>query len=268
MPPPDHADESLHCPLPFPEEERITLGHGSGGILTAQLLENGVFRLLDNPLLARRHDGAILPPSAAELAFTTDSFVVSPLFFPGGDIGSLAVHGTVNDLAMCGAIPEYLSLAFILEEGLPIRTFYKVLESIRTAAHRAGVQLVTGDTKVVERGKGDQLFVNTSGVGRLHPRAAIHAGRVRPGDAVLLSGPVASHGMAILSVRDGLAFESDILSDSASLAATVRALLDRYGNDVHFLRDPTRGGLATALSASTRCSSPTKGCSWPSSRPV
>ncbi len=252
MPPLDQAEESPHCPLPSSGEARITLGHGSGGVLSAQLLENGVFRLLDNPLLSRRHDGAMLPPSAAGLAFTTDSFVVSPLFFPGGDIGSLAVHGTVNDLAMCGAIPEYLSLAFILEEGLPIATFYEILESIRKAAGGAGVQVVTGDTKVVERGKGDQLFVNTSGVGRIHPKADIGADRVRPGDAVLLSGPIASHGMAVLSVREGLAFESDIVSDSVPLAGTVRALLDRFGEQVRFLRDPTRGGLGAALSELAR----------------
>lgn len=236
----------LQCPMPQLKFDVITLGHGGGGLLTRQLLESGVFDLLKNDLLDTHHDGALLPVNGP-LAFTTDSYVVSPIFFPGADIGDLAVNGTVNDLAMCGAVPKYLSLAFILEEGLDMKTFWEVLVSIKSAAAQAGVHIVTGDTKVVERGKGDGIFINTSGIGVIHPKAAIDIKRIAEGDVVVISGPLAAHGMAIMSVREGLTFESPIESDSAPLAHTVLSLIETFGDRIKLLRDPTRGGLATVL---------------------
>lgn len=236
----------LQCPMPKFDFEVITLGHGSGGILTHQLLNTGVFSLLSNPLLNEKHDGAVFEANG-KLAFSTDSYVVSPLFFPGGNIGELAINGTLNDLAMCGARAKYLSLSFIIEEGLPMTQFWQILDTIKQAADAAGVHIVTGDTKVVEKGKGDGIFINTSGIGELHPKAAIHAGRIQRGDAIIVSGPIASHGVAIMSVRQGLEFESDIQSDTAPLHHTVMALLDEFGTNIHFLRDPTRGGVATVL---------------------
>ena len=241
----------LQCPMPQLDFDIITLGHGSGGLLTNKLLESGVFDLLKNDYLDQRHDGAILPIHGP-LAFSTDSYVISPIFFPGGNIGELAVNGTVNDLAMCGAVPRYLSLAFILEEGLKMSDFWKVLVSVKFAAERAGVQIVTGDTKVVERGKGDQIFINTSGVGSLHPRAQISKQRVAAGDRILISGPIAAHGIAILSLRQGLAFESTIQSDTVNLNHTVSGLLDVFGEDIHVLHDPTRGGVAAVLNEMAR----------------
>jgi len=232
------------CPMPQLDFDVITLGHGSGGVLMHKLLDTGVFDLLKNEYLDKRHDGAFLPGG---LAFSTDSFVVSPIFFPGGDIGELAINGTVNDLAMCGAIPKFLSLGFILEEGLPIDRFWEVLNSIRRACMEAGVVVVTGDTKVVERGKGDQIFINTTGIGYAHPKARIDPARVAAGDKILVSGNIATHGIAIMSIREGLAFESDILSDTRPLNKVVEALLDRFGEGVKLLRDPTRGGVASAL---------------------
>lgn len=240
-----------HCPMPSLDFDRILLGHGSGGLLTNKLLEAGVFELLRNDWLAEKHDGAILDLNG-KMAFTTDSFVVSPLFFPGGNIGELAVNGTVNDLAMCGAIPRYLSLGFILEEGFLMRDFWEILVSIRKACSLAGVHVVTGDTKVVERGKGDGVFINTTGIGTLHPDAAIQCRRIEAGDKVIVSGPLAAHGMAILSVREGLQFESTITSDTRALHTPVKALLDRFGAAVHLLRDPTRGGVATTLNEIAR----------------
>ena len=236
----------FNCPMPKLDFDMITMGHGSGGLLTPRLLESGVFDLLKNDQLDQQHDGAFIETSG-KLAFTTDSYVISPVFFPGGDIGELAVNGSVNDLAMCGAIPKYLSLGFILEEGLKMSDFWEILVSIKVASERAGVKIVTGDTKVVERGKGDQIFINTSGIGELHPHAAIHHSRIRQGDKILLSGPMATHGMAILSRRKGLEFETTIESDTRSLNHTVRQLLDKLGQDVHFMRDPTRGGVATVM---------------------
>lgn len=241
----------LNCPMPKLDFEVITLGHGSGGLLTNRLLDSGVFEVLSNEWLQKRHDGAFLNVSGP-LAFTTDSFVVAPIVFPGGDIGELAVNGTVNDLAMCGAIPRYLSLSFIIEEGLPLQQFWDILLSIRYACEQAGVQVVTGDTKVVEKGKGDQLFVNTSGIGELHPRAAIDILRVQPGDQIIVSGPVATHGMAIMSVREGLTFETNIESDTRNLNHVVKELLDVFGPAIHLLKDPTRGGVATTLNEVAR----------------
>ncbi len=235
------------CPVPISDYPTVQLAHGGGGRLTQQLIERLFVPSFANPLLAALHDGAVLPVGGERLAFTTDSYVVHPLFFPGGDIGSLAVHGTVNDLAMCGARPLALSCGLILEEGLPMETLERVIASMRDAAAAAGVPIATGDTKVVDRGKGDGIYVNTAGIGVVPPGIAIDPRRAAPGDVVLLSGRIAEHGIAILSVREGLEFESPIRSDSAPLAELVGALLDRFGERVHVLRDPTRGGVATTL---------------------
>ena len=241
----------LQCPMPALDFDVITLGHGSGGLLTRQLLESGVFEILNNSFLNEKHDGAYLNLQG-NCAFTTDSFVVSPIFFPGGNIGELAVNGTVNDLAMCGAIPKYLSLSFILEEGLRMEEFWEVLVSIKMACEKAGVHVVTGDTKVVEKGKGDKIFINTTGIGELHPSSSIHLNKVKAGDKIILNGNIATHGIAIMSVREGLTFESDIISDTVALNKTVVTLLDEFGESIHFLRDPTRGGVATTLSEIAR----------------
>ena len=236
----------LHCPMPQLDFDIITLGHGSGGVLTNKLLDSGVFDLLSNEILDERHDGAFLNMEG-KIAFSTDSFIVSPIFFPGGNIGELAVNGTVNDLAVCGAIPKYLSLGFIIEEGLKVSEFWDILVSIKSACEHAGVQVVTGDTKVVEKGKGDKIFINTTGIGHIHPKASIHTRNVKAGDKIIVSGPLASHGMAIMSVREGLEFESEIKSDTANLNHVIMAMLDLYGKDIHLLTDPTRGGVATVL---------------------
>ena len=237
---------TANCPLPQLDFEVITLGHGSGGLLTHKLLDSGVFDLLSNDILDQKHDGAFLNLKGP-VAMTTDSFVVSPVFFPGGNIGELAVNGTVNDLAMCGAVPQYISLAFIIEEGLTMREFWDILVSIKAAAERTGVKVVTGDTKVVERGKGDKIFINTTGIGHIHSKAAIAEDRIQLGDRIIVSGPLAQHGVAILSVREGLEFETEIVSDTRCLNHAVTELLDRFGEDIHLMRDPTRGGLGTVL---------------------
>lgn len=241
----------LQCPMPKLDFDIITLGHGSGGILTNRLLDSGVFELLKNDVLDKRHDGAILDLSG-KTAFTTDSFVISPIFFPGGNIGDLAVNGTVNDLAMCGAIPQYLSLSFIIEEGLKMKEFWDILVAIKFACDEAGVEVVTGDTKVVERGKGDKIFINTTGIGQIHSRANIDIDRVKVGDKVIVSDNVATHGIAIMSVREGLEFETTIESDTQALNHIVRDLLNEFGPDIHLLRDPTRGGVATVLTEVAR----------------
>jgi hydrogenase expression/formation protein HypE len=211
-----------------------------------QLLEKIFLPAFDNPLLAARHDGAILDVGGVRLAFTTDSYVVRPLFFPGGDIATLAVNGTVNDLAMCGARPAFLSAGFVLEEGLPLETLRRVVQSMRRAAEAAGVQLVCGDTKVVDRGKGDGVFINTSGIGIIEHKLTVAPASVRPGDVVLLNGDLGRHGIAIMAVREGLELESEIQSDCAAVAGLVLDLL-AAGIEVHCLRDLTRGGLASAL---------------------
>jgi hydrogenase expression/formation protein HypE len=236
----------LSCPMPTMDHDRITLGHGGGGTLTNKLLQEGVFTILRNDLLDVHHDGAVFQMEGP-IAFTTDSFVISPIFFPGGDIGELAINGTVNDLAMCGAIPEYLSLSFIIEEGMLMKDFWEVLYSIKHACQQANVKIVTGDTKVVERGKGDQLFINTTGVGKVHPNAQIGVNRIEEGDVVIVSDVVASHGISIMSVREGLEFETDILSDTRPLNHMVNDLLNQYGDRIRLLKDPTRGGLASVL---------------------
>jgi hydrogenase expression/formation protein HypE len=234
------------CPVPISDYKEIVLAHGSGGRLSHQLLQRIVIPQFRNELLASEHDGAIFPIGGARLAFSTDSYVIKPIFFPGGDIGSLAVHGTVNDLAMCGARPMYLSVGFILEEGLPMQDFWRIVQSMRAAADAAGVMLVTGDTKVVDRGKADGIFINTSGIGLVPEGVDIRPSRAQPGDAIIVSGAIAVHGIAIMSVREGLEFETEIASDSAPLNGLVEAIFSA-SKDIHVLRDPTRGGVTSAL---------------------
>lgn len=234
------------CPLPITRHEQIVLGHGSGGKLSAQLLERIFLPAFSNPLLNKLDDQAVLQVNGSRLAFTTDAFVVTPLFFPGGDIGRLAVNGTVNDLAMSGARPLYLAAAFILEEGLSTEELGRVVQSMSEAARVAGVQIVAGDTKVVNRGKGDKVFISTTGIGVVERAVNISADRARPGDKIILSGYIGDHGMAILSQREGLEFEGAIESDCAALNGLVSAMLD-VSVDIHCMRDPTRGGVATVL---------------------
>jgi hydrogenase expression/formation protein HypE len=234
------------CPIPIEQYPNVLLAHGGGGKLMHQLIEKMFVPTFKNTLLESRHDGAVLNFNGMKLAFTTDSYVVRPLFFPGGDIGTLAINGTVNDLAMCGARPLYLSAGFILEEGLPMETLWRVVQSIQQAAEAAGVQLVTGDTKVVDKGKGDGVFINTAGVGMIEHGLFIAPTSVKPGDVVLLNSDLGRHGIAIMAVRAGLAFETTIESDCAPLADLVMKLIDA-GIEIHCLRDLTRGGLASAL---------------------
>jgi hydrogenase expression/formation protein HypE len=234
------------CPLPISQHEQIVLGHGSGGKLTTQLIESVFLPAFSNPLLEKLDDQAVLNIGSVRLAFTTDSFVVTPIFFPGGDIGHLAINGTVNDLAMSGARPLYLAAAFILEEGLATDDLRKIVQSMSEAAKNAGVQLVTGDTKVVNRGKGDKIFISTTGIGVIEKPVNISANQARPGDKIILSGYIGDHGMAILSQRENLEFEGVIESDCAALHDLVANMLD-VTTSVHCLRDPTRGGVATVL---------------------
>jgi len=234
------------CPIPIQQYPHVLMAHGGGGKLMHQLIGKIFLTAFDNPLLGTQHDSTVVEWTGKKLAFTTDSYVVRPIFFPGGDIGSMAVHGTVNDLAMSGARPLYLSSAFIIEEGLPMETLWRVVCSMRDAAQRCGVQIITGDTKVVDKGKGDGLFINTAGIGVIEHAQKITPQGVQPGDAVLVSGDLGRHGMAIMAVREGLAFESQIESDSAPVAGLVLDLL-KAGIEIHCLRDLTRGGLASAL---------------------
>ncbi len=227
--------------------DTINLGHGSGGIMTRDLLDKIIFKTFDNPYLNQKHDGSIVNFNS-EIAISTDSFVISPIFFKGGNIGELAVNGTVNDVAMCGAIPKYLSLAFIVEEGLKIDEFIQIVNSVKAAADKSGVQIITGDTKVVERGKGDKIFINTTGFGEVHPKAKISTDNIKVGDKIIVNGYIAQHGMAIMSQREGLEFESTIESDTTNVNFLVNDLLDKFGDKIHLLRDPTRGGLASVLS--------------------
>ena len=226
--------------------ETINLGHGSGGELTRDLLDKIIFKTFSNPYLDQKHDGSIVQIDG-KMAISTDSFVITPIFFKGGNIGELAVHGTVNDVAMCGAVPKYLSLAFIVEEGMQVSEFVKVVESIKKAADESGVLIITGDTKVVERGKGDKIFINTTGFGAMHPKANISVQNIKEGDAILVNGFIAQHGMAIMSEREGLEFESSIESDSTNLNYLVNDLLNEFGEKIKLFRDPTRGGLGTVL---------------------
>ncbi|HEY1908275.1 MAG TPA: hydrogenase expression/formation protein HypE [Myxococcaceae bacterium] len=234
------------CPMPLVDSEQILLGHGSGGKLTAQLIERTLLPAFRNPILDQLDDQAVLPVPAGRLAFTTDSYVVTPIFFPGGDIGELAVNGTVNDLAVGGARPLWLSLAFILEEGLPLAELERVVASIRGAAERAGVTVVTGDTKVVGRGSGDKIFINTSGIGLVPEGVTLGSAQVRAGDAILVSGSIGDHGVAILSARERLGLEGDLASDTAPLHELCAGVLTAFPG-VHAMRDPTRGGVAATL---------------------
>ena len=237
---------SLQCPIPKSDYEHVLLAHGGGGKLTQDLIDRMFLPLLGNESLEQGHDGALLPPLKEELAMTTDSFVVDPIFFPGGDIGDLAVNGTVNDLLCCGAEALYISLAFILEEGFLLEDLWKIVQSIAKAAKTAGVKIVTGDTKVVEKGKGDKVYINTTGIGRVLAGLDISPKRCRPGDKVIINGSLGDHGIAILTRRQGLELESQVRSDTAALTGM---MLDVFRNipDIHVLRDPTRGGVASAL---------------------
>ncbi len=248
MSPPVRAKGAYLCPLDF-KRGCIDMNHGGGGRLGKQLVDELFAPAFDNPYLQQGNDGALLPvPAGQRLVMATDGHVISPLFFPGGDIGSLSVHGTVNDVAMLGAIPLYLSASFILEEGLPLAQLQRIVRSMAAASHACGVPVVTGDTKVVERGKGDGVFICTTGLGVLPPEREIGGARARPGDLILLSGSIGEHGVAVMSQRQSLQFETTTLSDSAALHTLVAAMLAAAPEGaVHVLRDPTRGGLATAL---------------------
>ncbi|MBZ5610139.1 MAG: hydrogenase expression/formation protein HypE [Acidobacteriia bacterium] len=236
---------ALACPVPITQHKTIVLGHGSGGRLTAQLVRDFFLPAFDNPALRKLDDQAVLEVGPSRIALTTDAFVVTPLFFPGGDIGRLAVNGTVNDLAMAGARPLFLSAAFIMEEGLPLEDLARITQSMAAAALEAGVQIVTGDTKVVNRGSADKLFITTAGIGLVPDGVSISASNAKPGDVILVSGTIGDHGMAVWSQREGLEFEGAIFSDTAPLNALVEAMT--AAGEVHTLRDPTRGGLGTSL---------------------
>ncbi len=236
----------LSCPIPISQYPQILLAHGGGGTLMHSLIEKMFVSEFKNPALDSRHDSSILKIDSKRIAFTTDSYVVSPLFFPGGDIGSLAVHGTINDLTMSGARPLYISAGFIIEEGLEMETLWKAVRSMQNAAKSAGVEIVTGDTKVVDKGKGDALFINTAGIGVIEHDFDIEPRSIREGDAVILNGDIGRHGIAIMAKREGLEFETVIQSDSAPLNGVVRELL-KAGIEIHCMRDLTRGGLASAL---------------------
>jgi hydrogenase expression/formation protein HypE len=236
----------LVCPAPRAHADVVELAHGGGGRKTADLVERVFLPAFACPELRAQGDGAVVRVGEERLAFSTDSYVVKPVFFPGGDIGSLSVHGTLNDLAMCGAEPLYLSAGFVLEEGFPLADLERVVASMAAACAGADVRLVTGDTKVVDRGRGDGIYVNTTGIGRLRAGAAPGPGRAAPGDVVIVSGPVGDHGIAVMAAREGIELETALVSDSAPVVRPVRALLDAVPQ-THVLRDPTRGGLATAL---------------------
>ncbi|MBN2587402.1 MAG: hydrogenase expression/formation protein HypE [Candidatus Fermentibacteraceae bacterium] len=236
----------MECPIPISEYPAVTMAHGGGGRLMNSLIDRMMIRAFSNPLLNEKHDGAVFDHPGGKLAYATDSHVITPLFFPGGDIGTLSVYGTVNDLAMCGAMARWMSTGFILEEGLPMETLWRVVLSMAEAAVRTGVSIVTGDTKVVDRGKGDGIYINTSGIGTVLHGVSISPSRVREGDSVVLSGDIGRHGMAIMALREGIRLESPIRSDLAPLHLMVRDLLEA-GLEVHCMRDLTRGGLASGL---------------------
>ena len=238
--------QGLNCPVPLNQYDTIVLAHGGGGKLTHQLVERLFKKHFSNKHLDLLHDGAMVSVSEGKIALTTDSYVVSPIVFPGGNIGELAVNGTVNDLAMCGAQPKYLTASFILEEGLSIQELELIVSSMAEAAKKANVEIVTGDTKVVPRGKADKIFITTSGVGIIPAGREIHPSKISAGDKIIISGTIADHGMAIMSVREGLEFESEIRSDTAALNMLVELMFEVSPN-IHFLRDPTRGGVASTL---------------------
>ncbi len=254
MPDPDF--DQMSCPVPLMSYEHVLLGHGSGGKLSAELIERLFLPAFGNDTLSRLEDQATLHlngTSGARIAFTTDSYVVRPLFFPGGDIGKLAVHGTINDLAVGGATPLCLSAAFILEEGLPMETLRRIAASMQSACQEAGVQLVTGDTKVVDRGKGDQVFINTSGIGLVPEGCNLSIRNAQPGDKIIVSGTIGDHGIAIMSVREGIEFETVLESDTASLAGLTEVMLEACST-IRCMRDPTRGGVSSALNELAKAS--------------
>ncbi|HCV43827.1 MAG TPA: hydrogenase expression/formation protein HypE [Bacteroidetes bacterium] len=236
----------ISCPLPISDYKQVLLAHGGGGKLTQQLIQKMFLSQFQNEYLEPLHDGAVFSVNGTRLAFSTDSYVVNPIFFPGGTIGELAVNGTVNDLAMCGARPRYLSAAFIIEEGLSMEDLWRVVVSMQEAARKSGVMLVTGDTKVVDRGKGDRIFINTSGVGVVDAGINVSPKSAQVGDKIIVSGLIAVHGIAIMSVREGLEFDTPIRSDTAALNDLVQAMF-AVSKNIHVLRDPTRGGVASAL---------------------
>lgn len=243
--------QGFSCPLPIMDYDTIQLAHGAGGKLSGDLIEKVFMPCFGNETLEKLEDQATLAPMKGRLAFTTDSFVVHPIFFPGGNIGELAINGTVNDLCMSGAVPRYISVGFILEEGLSITDLHHIAVSMRRAADRAGVQIVTGDTKVVDKGSCDKLFINTSGIGEIPDHAQLGIHRIQPGDQIILSGTIADHGMAVMTTREGLSFQTQICSDTAALNHLVADML-KVSFKIHAMRDPTRGGLATTLNEMTR----------------
>jgi hydrogenase expression/formation protein HypE len=228
------------------KEDKILLDHGSGGKVSHSMFSEMILPLFKSPALSKQDDGAVLEIGGQKFAFSTDSYVVDPIFFPGGNIGDLAVNGTINDVSMCGAIPLYISVGLIIEEGFPAKEFKIILETMAKAVKNAGIQIVTGDTKVVPRGKVDKIFINTSGIGIIPKDVNVSGDRAKPGDKIIVSGTIADHGITVLSTREGLKFDSDIKTDSAPLNKMVKSILDS-GCDVHVLRDPTRGGLGTTL---------------------
>lgn len=236
----------LSCPIPKSEYDKVLLAHGGGGTLTHQLINKIFLSQFDNPILSELHDGAKFEIQNSRFAFTTDSYVVQPIFFPGGNIGELAINGTVNDLSVCGAKPLFLSVGFIIEEGFEIEELWKIVLSMKEAASRANVQIVTGDTKVVDKGKGDKIFINTTGIGLIYDGVNISPRNCKPGDVIIINGKIAEHGIAIMSEREGLEFESKILSDTAPLNSLVEDVL-KVSKNISVMRDPTRGGLASAL---------------------
>ncbi|MFM2393917.1 MAG: hypothetical protein RLZZ546_1899, partial [Bacteroidota bacterium] len=249
-------DKNIHilsasCPMPTMDFDVITLGHGSGGLLTNKLLDSGVFSLFSNDYLDQRHDGAIIPANG-KIAVSTDSFVVSPIFFPGGNIGDLAINGTVNDINMCGAKAQYITLSFIIEEGLKMTELWEIMLTIKKSADEAGVQIITGDTKVVEKGKGDKIFINTTGIGHVLEGTNISIQNVKVGDKIILSNKIANHGVAIMSVRNGLEFETTIISDTCHFNDIIPEIISKYRDNIHLLKDPTRGGIATVLNEIAR----------------
>ena len=236
----------MSCPTPISDYKQILLSHGAGGYMSHQLISELFVKVFNNPSLDLQHDGALLDIQGIKLAFTTDSYVINPIFFPGGDIGSLSVYGTVNDLAMCGGNPLFISAGFIIEEGFSIEEFWKISNSMKQAADNAGVQIVTGDTKVVEKGKGDKIFINTAGIALVPQNVNISPKNCKPGDVIIINGNIAEHGIAILSEREGFEFESEIISDCCPLNGLVNDVLS-VSNNIHTMRDPTRGGVASIL---------------------
>lgn len=237
---------NLNCPIPITNYDKVLLAHGGGGTLSHQLITKMFYSQFENEFLNQQHDSAVINLDKKRIAFTTDSYVVHPIFFPGGNIGDLAVNGTVNDLAVTGAKPMFISCSFIIEEGLDMNELWQIVQSMKIAADKAGVKIVTGDTKVVDRGKGDKIFINTSGIGVIDEEVNINPRNCKPGDVIILNGRIAEHGVAIMSAREGLEFETTIESDTAALNSLVEDILS-VSKNVHVMRDPTRGGIASSL---------------------